>query len=429
MAQFIGLVTLNAENFDSGNAGDGEVLTADGLGGTAWEAAGGGIDSEYATPGAIKLFGSLTEEANQIYIPNGTANGKVAYQGITDSLGIIQWSGSYWEILYDPSLIYLSYDDVATPDLVTDWYAESTVEVAQNPGSLFMVAPGWANEFFYPNNTSFGKTFYTGVYYSGSVYWVDAEDPTPDYWTIQYNGEDLYTSTEDVATPDLVTTWVNGTGGSPAPVFSATEILSVDVVDFPDGDGLYVSNGLVNGKESFTNQVGSNYTFQWSGTFWEFSINTVVEIISLDDVATPDLVSNWYKEKLLTVLDFTNYPAGSPLEADGSGGTQWANPGGKLVTWATNAGIGKIQELFNEMLTAAGLVETLHSLKNASYFISYSDGSGGDFLGVLWYIGGEINSFYFRTVGASATWPTGTCKLLGCYVENGEAYWEEVANG
>ena len=43
MAQAIGLVTLNAANFESGNAGDGQVLTADGSGGAACaDAAGGG---------------------------------------------------------------------------------------------------------------------------------------------------------------------------------------------------------------------------------------------------------------------------------------------------------------------------------------------------------------------------------------------------
>jgi len=42
MAQFLGLVQLNAANFESGAAADGEVLTADGNGGATWEAPGGG---------------------------------------------------------------------------------------------------------------------------------------------------------------------------------------------------------------------------------------------------------------------------------------------------------------------------------------------------------------------------------------------------
>lgn len=37
MAQFFGLIPLNAANFESGAAGDGQVLTADGSGGAAWE--------------------------------------------------------------------------------------------------------------------------------------------------------------------------------------------------------------------------------------------------------------------------------------------------------------------------------------------------------------------------------------------------------
>ena len=42
MAQFFGLMSLNAGNFDSELATDGQVLTADGSGGAAWEAAAGG---------------------------------------------------------------------------------------------------------------------------------------------------------------------------------------------------------------------------------------------------------------------------------------------------------------------------------------------------------------------------------------------------
>ena len=44
MAQFFGLIPINAANFESGAAGDGQVLTADGAGNAAWEdaAAGGG---------------------------------------------------------------------------------------------------------------------------------------------------------------------------------------------------------------------------------------------------------------------------------------------------------------------------------------------------------------------------------------------------
>lgn len=42
MAQFFALTPLNAANFESGTAANGEVLTADGAGGAAWEAPAGG---------------------------------------------------------------------------------------------------------------------------------------------------------------------------------------------------------------------------------------------------------------------------------------------------------------------------------------------------------------------------------------------------
>lgn len=58
MAQFFALTPLNAANFESGAAGDGQVLTADGAGNAAWEdAAGGGASFAYDgatfTPGAF----------------------------------------------------------------------------------------------------------------------------------------------------------------------------------------------------------------------------------------------------------------------------------------------------------------------------------------------------------------------------------------
>ena len=60
MAQFFGLIPINAANFESGAAGDGQVLTADGAGNAAWEdAAGGGASFSYDgatfTPGAYNV--------------------------------------------------------------------------------------------------------------------------------------------------------------------------------------------------------------------------------------------------------------------------------------------------------------------------------------------------------------------------------------
>jgi len=41
MAQFFGLIPLNADNFESGSASEGQVLSADGEGGASWAAASG----------------------------------------------------------------------------------------------------------------------------------------------------------------------------------------------------------------------------------------------------------------------------------------------------------------------------------------------------------------------------------------------------
>lgn len=58
LAQFLALIPMTAGNFDSGAATDGQVLTADGAGNAAWEAATGGgasfvYDGVAFTPGTF----------------------------------------------------------------------------------------------------------------------------------------------------------------------------------------------------------------------------------------------------------------------------------------------------------------------------------------------------------------------------------------
>ena len=63
MAQFLGLVQLNAASFESGAAADGEVLTADGNGGAAWEAPAGGDEfNANAVPGIARATISYFED-------------------------------------------------------------------------------------------------------------------------------------------------------------------------------------------------------------------------------------------------------------------------------------------------------------------------------------------------------------------------------
>lgn len=65
-----------------------------------------------------------------------------------------------------------------------------------------------------------GKTAYYADWYIGDewseISWQSSQ------WQIWYNGNLIYYSTDDVATPDLVTTWVIGDAGiAPLPTVTA----------------------------------------------------------------------------------------------------------------------------------------------------------------------------------------------------------------
>lgn len=62
MAQFFGLIPLNADNFESGEATEGQVLSADGLGGAGWETpSGGGGSSGFLFDGATFTYRNAGE--------------------------------------------------------------------------------------------------------------------------------------------------------------------------------------------------------------------------------------------------------------------------------------------------------------------------------------------------------------------------------
>lgn len=104
MAQFIGLVTLNAENFDSGAATDGQVLTADGAGNAAWEAAGGGGGASFAFDGVTFTPGTFTADsgAREVEVEftlggNSIASGNVAVLFYISLGGFDQYRTDKWE--------------------------------------------------------------------------------------------------------------------------------------------------------------------------------------------------------------------------------------------------------------------------------------------------------------------------------------------
>ena len=93
MAQFFGLIPLNAANFESGSATNGQVLSADGSGGASWETASGGggvTDVTYAD--LVTLIGAsgltagqqyrITDYATTHYIVDGDGNQYTTGDGI-----------------------------------------------------------------------------------------------------------------------------------------------------------------------------------------------------------------------------------------------------------------------------------------------------------------------------------------------------------
>jgi hypothetical protein len=89
----------------------------------------------------------ITEgSAKGIYTQRGTENGKPYYNifGLPTSTtnNVIVWTGSSWEIVRTASLLYDSLEDVATPDLVTEW--------GENNAAVFM--PASAVTLLQPHN-------------------------------------------------------------------------------------------------------------------------------------------------------------------------------------------------------------------------------------------------------------------------------------
>ena len=139
--------TVRAANIDSESATDGQVLTTDGAGNAAWEAAAGGALSDHdhsgdigdggtfnanhlkscdSITGSIVVSGAGAPLFNGTYVTNGTNDGKTAYSLVGGTNEAIIWSNdnSIWMIWDTELTYYFALDDVATPDLCTVWYVD-----------------------------------------------------------------------------------------------------------------------------------------------------------------------------------------------------------------------------------------------------------------------------------------------------------------
>lgn len=104
-------------------------------------------------------------------------------------------------------------------------------------------------------------------------------------WELSDGTDVIFFSTDDVVSPDLVTTWE-----LVVPDAMVVEGAGTDLVN-----ALYIARGTVNGKPIYFN---SDYGLAWIETKWQFYTTIPYSILysSLEDVSTPDLVTAWNVE-------------------------------------------------------------------------------------------------------------------------------------
>ena len=281
MTTVLALMALNAANFESGNASDGQVLTADGAGGAAFEDAAGGELTSVRPVSGMQISGATQETVNAFFPESVIVGGKPSY--VKDNVMVI-WTKGAWIIIQDSvTMLYLSMDDVATPDLVSTWFDGSMalfpslvvvpfVGVAPAPTGYVPSSDGasgilWKNIVGLPdptgtvdgsvltvnNNIPSWQTPAGGVLptipngqlvvsgagtnganrsfalmqelvngypaWDGGGYRVTRETYPDMRWCIYWPGDELpmYGSNDPVETPDLVTDWAAVLGENPPP--------------------------------------------------------------------------------------------------------------------------------------------------------------------------------------------------------------------
>ena len=291
MANALLIAPLNAANFESGAAEAGQVLSADGSGGTTWETPAAGVTSGTGYSSAILVAGAGEASVNGIYLPAGTYGGKTKYVlvGGTNNERI-EWGewGDAWNIKADGTGWYYAYDAVDTPDLVETWSKDNgsspvptVVDYSSYPEGHVLTADG-----------------------SGGATW---EAP----------------SLEITSQAESGTILVSGAGtaslnGVYRPVGVNNEKTSYALIGGSNGEGIEWQSGA-------PIALGTIYEPHWR----MFDNHHPTAYYSLDDVATPDLATTWQIEDGAApapnaVEALANYPPGYVPAADGSGGAVWS---------------------------------------------------------------------------------------------------------
>jgi len=194
MTKFIGMIPLNAENFESGEATEGQVLSADGSGGASWEtpSGGGAIESVRVYPDVIIVTGAGSPEANGLYIkvPVTDPDYNPVYRNTMRTMELSCEEDDYWYIfdLAADSALYGAAGGMTTPIADLEWGVEDGEE---------------------PVPTVIADTNYTGNAFNGDLLTADGEGgvtwETPPAFTelvliLAQSGTDAPTAIEIVNT-------------------------------------------------------------------------------------------------------------------------------------------------------------------------------------------------------------------------------------
>ena len=263
MAQFFGLIPLNAENFESGEATDGQVLSADGSGGASWETVEGGGSGDVqgedvlssftlVVPSAVVVSGAGTANCNGEYTYDGYIDNKPSY--VKGDFKIV-WNSmdGYFLLMSGQIAYYGSGEDVLSPDLVSEWEVGDGEEPAPTVTASV--------EMEVVRNVDAGKVLSADG--AGGASWLDAL-PVPD--PLMY---------------DLILSGTN-----------------------TDADGTYRCS-FRNGQYNYEREDNSAYKIAFSGVWSIYKIidpfeNTVLYYYSaISRLPRPDLIplDKWYKEQ------------------------------------------------------------------------------------------------------------------------------------
>lgn len=249
---------------------------------------------------AVQIIGAGTEAANGYYTKRGTFNGRPYYNLIgtpnATAAYAVSWSGSDWKIFKDDgNNQYGSTDDVAYPWLVTTWSQNggdtpvpTTAHIASKNAlttCAFVSGAGTtAANGIYTERPALGEPVAGRKVYN----LLGQPDDLANYaifpgtitkWTITDSGGSiLYTSTDNVNSPWLVTTWVAVAvprEALPVVVSKTQGELDAGVLvtgaGTPNADDVYLLTGNRAGRSSysgiaFLGVLQHDPTWQVSGT-------------------------------------------------------------------------------------------------------------------------------------------------------------------